>query len=1056
MSTMDEERVISLRKQLTSHRRNLWRLEEKLAKYTELEAPVALLNQIDDEREAIARIEDELRQLGALDDVEALRQDYLAYLAQRYEYMDLGGISPKVGGKVVKIRMADLFVPLQAEQEAPLLSRFAAEELALAEREDLADQDRAALQSDLADRYVHEFGAEGQVGPPVSIAEVLAEPHAVALGDPGTGKSTLLKYMAYGLAIGLRGHPTDDAGMDEIDLGEAVTGRLPILVRIADFAAAKAKTPELRLVDYVRDRHLPEFASLLQAALETDNCLILLDGLDEVVDPGTRGAVASDIADFVARYQANRFLVTSRVVGYRQAPLAGAFAHFTLREWGDEAIERFVGNWYQAIETEAGGGEESVQERVDELMEAIRAKPGVRRLAGNPLLLTIIALINWRGTKLPNRRVELYQIATETLIENWPLSQRGIDLDAEEILTILAPIAYHIFATRSSGVIGERELGPLFERGVMDVRCCDQAEARRISRELLRTLSEHTGFFLERGLDEHNRPVYGFLHLTFAEYLTARHLAALWDLGREDWIAVAHRPRWREVILLMAGHVGTWGRGPATRLLQEVRELESTYHQYEVYLHRNLLLAGAILADDVRVQMEVGREVVEELLGLWKETEFELLHEMATVTIAALPDTSYGDQVVSQLKSYLSSPDPTARGRAAEALGRARVAKPEITEALFKALGDRSAWVRSKASEALSEIGAHPENVIPALVPILEDDDPVVRKSAVEALTRIGLASRPVVDGLLTRLEDEHWQVRESAVMALRRLKATGPRVVTGLLKARSDKEASVKWKADGALTELSERMEEDEKEVENALRALEAPGAEERREAAVALGFYGKGNPKVIEALLRSLSDSDPRVRKKVLQALYRLEPGDERVSEVILRALTDPAPEVRGYAILVLRELKQAGLQMIPNLLEALGDENPYVRRSAVISLAHLGLTKEEVLTKILPLLKDCDPLVRAVTASDLARFGVVADKVIDSLKAALEDDDPNVRGQAAGALARLKASREDVLDSLVCLLSEEGYSLSWDLASKHFRGKRRVKDGALEALWALCGES
>lgn len=53
----------SLRKQLTSHRRNVWRLEEKLAKHTELEAPITLLNQIEDEKKEIARLEAELDKL---------------------------------------------------------------------------------------------------------------------------------------------------------------------------------------------------------------------------------------------------------------------------------------------------------------------------------------------------------------------------------------------------------------------------------------------------------------------------------------------------------------------------------------------------------------------------------------------------------------------------------------------------------------------------------------------------------------------------------------------------------------------------------------------------------------------------------------------------------------------------------------------------------------------------------------------------------------------------------------------------------------------------------
>ena len=41
------------------------------------------------------------------------------------------------------------------------------------------------------------------------------------------------------------------------------------------------------------------------------------------------------------------------------------------------------------------------------------------RLAANPLLLTILALIKRQGVVLPNRRVELYELYLETLIRSW-------------------------------------------------------------------------------------------------------------------------------------------------------------------------------------------------------------------------------------------------------------------------------------------------------------------------------------------------------------------------------------------------------------------------------------------------------------------------------------------------------------------------------------------------------------------------------------------------------------------------------------------------------------
>jgi len=50
-------------------------------------------------------------------DLEALRRDYVDYLKRSYEYLDLGGIAPKVANRTVKLRMQDIYVPVQAERE---------------------------------------------------------------------------------------------------------------------------------------------------------------------------------------------------------------------------------------------------------------------------------------------------------------------------------------------------------------------------------------------------------------------------------------------------------------------------------------------------------------------------------------------------------------------------------------------------------------------------------------------------------------------------------------------------------------------------------------------------------------------------------------------------------------------------------------------------------------------------------------------------------------------------------------------------------------------------
>lgn len=606
-----------------------------------------------------------------------MRTEYLSYLRDRYQFLDLKGFSPRISGRVLSLRLTEVFTDVHLEEGRPYISEFAEDELATMSEKQLFELDWERLFDLLEKRYARLEATKPKVRV-LKLSDILKNPRIVILGDPGSGKTTLTRYIAITMA-----------SEDYYRIGTALQGLLPILVRIADYGRAMEREPNLHLIDYISRELTSDFGPLLRQELDDGKCLVMLDGLDEVAETSHRQRVAERIEDMVAAYGTNRFLTTSRPIGYQSAQLSGEFRHITLCPLTEESQERFVGLWHKEIRSRGAGRSEGTNwfEEPAALIKALRTKSSITKLASNPLLLTIIVLMYWRGTKIPDRRVDIYASATETLIENWPLRQRGIDLDFEQMKSILAPVSLAILSSSVSGVIAQRNLFPLLLEIVQEVHGGTRVEALEICDRLLHDLSEHSGIFLERGRDESTYPVYGFLHQTFGEYLAAMELAERWNVGSLQLSDYVHKARWKEVILLLAGILGNQGRAVASRFATEILELGSPF---EDILHRDLLLVLECFGDDMRVKPSIKEDILRKGVELFGHEVFDL-QSAALDRIKSLKGTDYATTAIELLKEFLQrtktkpkgTQRDTTRLMAAEALcelGDLESAKPIIWE----------------------------------------------------------------------------------------------------------------------------------------------------------------------------------------------------------------------------------------------------------------------------------------------------------------------------------------------------------------------------------------
>ncbi len=273
------------------------------------------------------------RQLPSGDELRRVTDRFLKYMVERYQYLDFRGmgVSDRVA---LRLPLLDMYVPLRARVDMPIGETWS-RHLQLAGRP-------------LSKEEVESVGE--RLSEPLPVVDLLREHSGlVILGDPGAGKTTFLKYVALLLALG-RG--------EEVGL----PGRLPVLVPLSAYAnaLAKADIPLKRFIcSYFSDRDIEgPFEPLLESVLAGGRVLLLLDGLDEVRAVEQRKLVVDKVIDFFAaqRKAGNRFVLTSRIVGYRDVrPSAEGLGECTLLDFDLEETELFVGKWTAAVERAVAG-----------------------------------------------------------------------------------------------------------------------------------------------------------------------------------------------------------------------------------------------------------------------------------------------------------------------------------------------------------------------------------------------------------------------------------------------------------------------------------------------------------------------------------------------------------------------------------------------------------------------------------------------------------------------------------------------------------------------------
>jgi len=408
-------------------------------------------------------------------------------------------------------------------------------------------------------------------------------PRAVILGDPGLGKTWVLRFEARHLARTMAAKLRNQT----ISLQEAV---VPIFARLGDVARAlhdevPLEEALLTLIrrDYhktLRDAHGQEhaadfseaFLTWMRAQLAHQRCSVLLDALDEVPED-RRETLQHSLSRFAERYPHSRLLLTSRIVSYGGSPIDNA-EELELVGLNSEQQTAFIRVWYTG--TREGSNAQSAG-----LEELLTRHAPLQGLAQVPLMLWMICQVHSMGEfGATMRRVDLYSQCLTGLLGKWSKQkyqpQSQVELTSKEKLileaklALLAPIALQLFTqNKEMFTVGEVShlLGTYYDRlpAHDPLKVAWQAKS---SADMLEELEQEDGILITAGQGEDAPRM--FVHLTFQEFLAATAIAT--EVNTRGWqttidvantkVTVQHLvdrkawdPRWQEVLLLLAGQL---------------------------------------------------------------------------------------------------------------------------------------------------------------------------------------------------------------------------------------------------------------------------------------------------------------------------------------------------------------------------------------------------------------------------------------------------------------------------------------------------------------------
>jgi len=530
---------------------------------------------------------------------------YLRHLRKENMYIDIRGLVTGKG-KAHRFRIDRLFIPLKTTGTVAL--------------DEKRVKKTGRLHEDIVTREV-------------LLEEALVEKMLLIRGDPGAGKTTFLRLIAFLLTGQGLGEKTDSKNIKIvwpdpppvpilIPLGRLTEHIREWKIRKSTDTPVQEDSPEWLvhfLVTQSKEYNWNLSKVHFRNALKAGRCMIMLDGLDEAPDSITREKVSKLAENLLKAFPRCRIVLTTRPAALIGIPIPSGFINVEIAPLDIQSMESFLTRWSESLFPESP--EKSCTHQ-QELCEVLNARPEIRRIAHTPVMLTALAVVHWNEHRLPEQRAELYESILIWLFRS--REQRKGRLKADRCRKLLQKLALAMF-THPDG-----------RRRQVDMRWGTETLSTELDSTEGYTPVERADYFMhdemvDSGIIVERTNRLEFWHLSFQEYLAAFEIAGL---PEEEQIQVLFEKdrlfssEWRELVLLFGGVLHKQGVGKVNYLIDRMIEKcpEVVTHKTLPDLAKNVGLLGSIVHDLSPFEFVPSnkryQEIVRGVMGIFDKATF--------------------------------------------------------------------------------------------------------------------------------------------------------------------------------------------------------------------------------------------------------------------------------------------------------------------------------------------------------------------------------------------------------------------------------------------------